>query len=889
MKRTKISKLLAVLFIGGVLATSCNDAGVDAPAATEFSKGYITLDLSLAPETRATRANGESNNESTLNSIDLFFYDSAADEEIEAKFAKHETAPGSTISVSINELTNAFSDKSCKVIAVANCAATKGLTNPTINELKGIELSAKNTADGLRDFRSAKAPVDFVMTNFAQMNNTNTPNTVTWTDEEGSGTVQLKRVAAKIRVALNVEETIIDDEGKEWKADFSDMRLFINNGVTKGQLDGAHIELAEDDYYSIATSGSKGEKATETGAYYLARVIGKHEAQANGAPTDNEDYLYYNDIPYYTYPNKWTESMLETTQTMLTIVVPWEKNETVNGKEDVTEYRPSYYSIPVNNGTTIESNKYYYLRLHIGMMGSVTPEKPMEVPMQCEIAEWCDADATHANIRPVRYLNFNQTEFVMNNTNSITIPFSSTHECEVSDFHGQYYSSTGDFGYERTITFDDGTTNGKGTFYDYAISDNTIIFNHNFFDQWTPTISNEYVSSLRKGGKYFYSRFDIYITVKHGDIADSETVYQETIHIRVNPVVYISSERINSDGSPIGYGWIFVNGYGQTDAQTGNLGEVNTAAFNGRNDTDENLAILTFTVTQLDEEQKKKWTIDDPRTYFINNEMSNTSMATDNEDHIATWTVSRGPFDGDDSKFSGDQLGSGEVKTMWEHYPDVEDVVWSEGIWSAKEDQNKRALKYYYPCAEGSEKSNIISPKFMVASRFSRHPSASVSREEARRRCATFQHYGYPAGRWRLPTLAEAQYLKDLNADGIILKIFGGSDSWTNQGIYDGSLKPNDNTGYTRCVYDLWYWEKEDKKGNSVARIPFVGDVPEGSLPTEANMANFKFFTWGDRPKENPLTRGAGGNTVESFLQENAPGNYAVIRNGNDVKLEKME
>ena len=881
------------------MATSCNDAGVDAPAATEFSKGYITLDLSLAPETRATRANGESNNESTLNSIDLFFYDSAADEEIEAKFAKHETAPGSTISVSINELTNAFSDKSCKVIAVANCAATKGLTNPTINELKGIELSAKNTADGLRDFRSAKAPVDFVMTNFAQMNNTNTPNTVTWTDEEGSGIVQLKRVAAKIRVALNVEETILDDEGKEWKADFSDMRLFINNGVTKGQLDGAHIELAEDDYYSIATSGSKGEEATETGAYYLARVIGKHEAQANGAPTDSEDYLYYNDIPYYTYPNKWTESMLETTQTMLTIVVPWEKNETVNGKEDVTEYRPSYYSIPVNNGTTIESNKYYYLRLHIGMMGSVTPEKPMEVPMQCEIAEWCDADATHANIRPVRYLNFNQTEFVMNNTNSITIPFSSTHECEVSDFRGQFYFYTGDYGEEHIRTFDDTTPGAKGELYNYSINkeDNTITLTHDFFSPWnwtpkpggtnnSPTHSgDEPLTSISRGGNYLYSRFDIYITVKHKDITDSETVYKKNVHITAYPAAYITTERINQEGSPgNSNGWILINGYGSNNSQTGGLQEVDNIN-PARNET---RALTIITVTQLDEEQKKKWIIDDPRTYYINNSLSGSNALTDNEDLLDTWTANSGPFDGDDSKFSGNQLGSGDykgvVKTMWEYYPDVEDVVWSRGTWSAKDDQDKRALKYYYPCAEGSEKANIISPKFMIVSRHARHNAGSLSRENARRRCAAFQQYGYPAGRWRIPTEAEVLLAKDLQSKSIILDVFGSSDSWHNNGHTGGG-----NTGYVRCVYDLWYWEKVDKKGNSIARIPFVGDVPEGSLPTEANMANFKFFTWGDRPKENPLTRGAGGNTAESFLQENAPGNYAVVRNGNDVKLEKME
>ena len=116
------------------------------------------------------------------------------------------------------------------------------------------------------------------------------------------------------------------------------MRLFVSNGVTKGQLDGSHVDLSGDDYYSITTSGSKDKENSD---YALAHKITK--AKFEDKSPEDEEYPYYNGIPYYTYPNSWESSMLETTQTTLTIVVPWEKKESgkttdVSGKIVTRKY-----------------------------------------------------------------------------------------------------------------------------------------------------------------------------------------------------------------------------------------------------------------------------------------------------------------------------------------------------------------------------------------------------------------------------------------------------------------------------------------------------------------------------------------------------------------------
>ena len=897
------------------MATGCNDAGFDDPAAPEHSKDYITLSLSLAPGTRVTdTVDGETSNENKINTVDLFFYESEAVDTDRAKYAMHESSitDDGEMPVSVKKLTEAFGDdvKKCKVVAVVNCDATKSLaekTNPeeypTIAELKQTQLSAKDTKDGgIRAFRSAAAPRDFVMTNLLTE-----PTAIEWNEDGGlqeSYTIKLKRVAAKIRVALDVVDSITDENGT-WMADKDDIRLFISNGVTKGQLDGSHIELtAPNDYYSIATSGSTGEESD----YALAREVNEHSKTASGAPTtDSEDFPYYNEIPYYTYPNQWENSMMDNTQTKLTIVVPWKKTEILDdGQEDV-EYRPSYYSIPVNNGTTIEPNKYYYLRLHIGMMGSVTPELPMPVDMECTIAEWIKAE-THANIRPVRFLIFNQKEFVMNNKTEITIPFTSTHNTKVVGFKGVYYgykSST-----ETELWFDDdsqyGTTNGnsvkvKGNIYDYSLNttDNTLTFTHRFFDAIfdqsggsndTNGTNNTTIKKDENGNNYYYKdrvrsgsrrllcAFDVYITVQHStEDASVDAAYQETVHITCRPPIYIQSITNSGDSGERGReqaerGYLYVNG--QDNGSSHFYG-----AYGRTSSSKEALTIIT--VTQIDKNDdnfkvdNKPYEVDDPRTYYINNILSDASMAFDDSDHDQTnpWTTT-----------GGNQEPPTTAPTIWSKLSDY-DVFWDDSG-----DKENRTIKYYYPASSKTDAKNKIAPQLLFSSEYG-YTGTTMSTDVARRRCAVYQEYGFPAGRWRLPTEAERKYARTLQDYGLIPSLFTG-ENYTTADQLTGNH-------YIRCVYDLWFWTDIDKQTGEKTynRIPLASPYDD----SQAAKVPGKTIMWGDRPTENTLasaadgtdgqTRAAGGTsfTVQDFLQKNAPGNYAVIRDGEDVRLEKLE
>lgn len=863
-----MSRYISSLAIGLLLlgAAACNDDTFE-DLENGGGKGYLNINLSLGGDTRATEDDGEDNyHENDINSVDIYLYDTGAGEDARPKLFRHFGSTVKTVGIPLNEVAEAFAPAtSCKVVAVANCAATHTKDTPTLAELKVIELTA--------DFRKNEKQAGFVMTNFAQ-----DEATATWTEEEGAGTVVLKRVAAKIRMALDVVPSITEG-GKEWKPDLTDMRLFISNGVNKGRLDGAQIELQQSDYYSVVTSGQPG-----SADYEVARKLTHPGGQASGAP-EGEKFEYYNTLPYYTYPNDWEASMFDNTQTMLTVVVPWKHIE--GGTET---YLPTYYTIPVTqeNVKKIESNKYYYIRMHVGIMGSITPEKPVEVKIECEIADWGKADDTTIDLRPVRYLNFNQKEFVMNNVEEIEIPFESTHNCIVESFSGEFYTFFGNYGDKITRNFD---TTFKGTFFDYSIDNtrNVLKFNHKFFDYWRPTYTNNKLTGLQhsdtesrtgsNSNPVIYARlftpFKVQMTVRHNVGDGYDNSYKETVFLTIYPGVYVDVDNISDYGRNRNDGWIMINGYGTNNNGTGGLQDFGS----GINSGDAG-ALTILSATTLNSEESLKWVLSDPRTNFINNELSTASTGTDSSDNMTTWTSGNGPFDGSQT---GNNRG-GECKLIWEHFPTASPVAWNGTTWDPTADTQARKLKYYYPASELSGKGNILAPKIIVCSYHSY--SGSMSRETARRRCAAFQQYGYPAGRWRLPTGAEIAIFKTLQKYQRVNDIFyrdisnntsGVGTNWSNMGATgNGETFGTSGNSYVRCVYDLWYWEKVDANKVSTARIP-AGTGNE----------NWKKFYWGDRPKETILTRGGKAPTVEEYLQENAPGNYVVVGTGGNKKLEK--
>lgn len=126
--------------------------------------------------------------------------------------------------------------------------------------------------------------------------------------------------------------------------------------------------------------------------------------------------------------------------------------------------------------------------------------------------------------------------------------------------------------------------------------------------------------------------------------------------------------------------------------------------------------------------------------------------------------------------------------------------------------------KSYRATRKESSVQDVISPIFKIASSWGQ--TSTIRYNTAVKRCATYQENGYPAGRWRVPTKAEVEFIISLSNDKKIPKLFNtGGTYWVSSGYYkegSGYTENTDNSHYVRCVYDVWYWG--DKKINEVSQ-----------------------------------------------------------------------
>ena len=144
---------------------------------------------------------------------------------------------------------------------------------------------------------------------------------------------------------------------------------------------------------------------------------------------------------------------------------------------------------------------------------------------------------------------------------------------------------------------------------------------------------------------------------------------------------------------------------------------------------------------------------------------------------------------------------------------------------------------------------NVIAPAIRIASSWGA-TGTLASYDRAEERCASYQENGYPAGRWRVPTVAEIDFLIRLSENNHIPELFtcgvtGNGNNryylgyWANgPAAYAGSSfssatgRPYQTgsgsgspivtiNGYrfdnvVRCVYDEWYWS--DTKYNNAGQ-----------------------------------------------------------------------
>lgn len=810
--------------------------------------GTLTIQLS---NTRGSRSEASKNSENLIDNVIVCLYPNTAAENVEAVatgiFTGRNADGGDKVTMYLTDemISTLFEDidgKTCKVFVVANYPVGATLPDkPTIAQLKAIPVTST--------FRTVPVQPSFIMTG-SGTEVIYHKSTETGTKGTAGGSVILTRAAAKIQLNLKFPESLTvtnaSGEKETWVPGIdATLSAMLNRGVQTSVA------------YPVGTEANPW-KPNEATSYYDSDASNDESCRDFDLKLNTVTGTYDMKVPFYTYPNAWSASLLETNTTNITLRVRWGRLS--EGETTPSSWVNYYYQVPVTpvGINQIDRNYSYNINLEVGMFGSLLPETPTEIEGSYQIVNWSDQEVP-VEIKDFRYLVVNPNVVTIDNEANILIPFYSSHplkeDMDITMTFQRFNFFTGDYGDVVNITIPketiDASVSGDEKMVTYGIvkegTQSYIRINHPLLI-WTPknvngnTVSltdvqnrptnpteqniqnavNTYVS--RNIDKFVppttaaeiadaepYSAYVFNIKIQHADNAK----YNADIKITQYPAMYIDPVR-NPGGGTTSYngtratGNVIVNaGYGSSGSNI--LGTMDNT-LSGSN-ANPNMYIIN--VSQLSE--GSGYSIGDPRSPFTNNNLS----GADNLTTRASDDVAAGAYTGTFNNYT-QNVTNNWCRRAPALYPNI----------------NQRTLTYYYPTIEDKEEYvMMIAPKFRVASSYGK--TQDMNRQGARRRMATYQEFNCPAGRWRLPTYGELEYIVKLSGTGKIPILFTETTGnlkgyWTAQGVCrvnrDGTIQlTNSTTGSVRGIYDEWYWEQYPQysitpSGNNYTYT--LGDMP---------------------------------------------------------------
>ena len=610
---------------------------------------------------------------------------------------------------------------------------------------------------------------------FVMQGQTEVPITIDVANKDNK--ITLRRVASKIVLEPTVAESVTVNN-ITYYPDKAKMEVTLVNAAKKATVEGSALPSGkEQEYMNIHRTYTSGE---------------------NGVTH----------IPLYSYPNTWSAG--DTNESYLLFRIPW--YYTQGGTQLAATY---YYRVPIGSGK-LESNKLYRISMNVEVLGSIDPTDVVKVPVEYEIEDWIGQDI-NASVDRYKYLELETNYVEMKNENRVDVAFSSSTnvtatlvnisfpDYSVTDYYdinikndGEPELPSGERPERPNITrpsrpsrFDRKYWNGfffNEELYnqDMAKYNEEVDEYNRVMDEYETALKeyNEAMEAYEEWNKYFgdgdYS-INIYgqtLTFEHTLASDVYVPYTYTIEvtnedglteiltIKQYPPIYIEGESNERNGGS--------NRFIYGD----NEGDWYGYVYDDRNNN-------IGSVANYDEGSNHN-----PNQYTIY-----ATILDEGSDYVI----------GDPRQKESTSLS------------DLNDV--------------KGGLQSYHPTrgrGDGqSEVDIVIAPAFKIASSWGQ--TTSTSYDQLEKRCASYQENGYPAGRWRVPTEAEIEFVVGLSDGGYIPVLFNGDYFASSGRSYnsDGGRDPWNSRGgnhAVRCVYDVWYWG-DDK------------------------IADPNVFTWGDEPR----------------------------------------
>ena len=769
-----------------ILTTSCTlELQIDDSA---LEPGTITLTLqSVDAQTKATQAGETAYNENLIKSVHYFFYPKdGTDSNTEKEPAKRGQVTNLDKQNQHTITVNASEDEIKNILfkyPYNDCDVYVIVNLPSdinIDELPDRKLSTlKQIVLEDANFEANLIQPSFVMEGL---------NVATVVDRNkvlaAKGTIPVDRVAAKITVSIDVDDRIDLQTPPDTPDNLTSGMIWTSEPKQM------KIEFVNGVNRTVLSGNPTNLTLTPDDRY---NVIHSVPIIPEGEP-DPESWTCE---PFYTYPTKWEIGSDE--EPYLFITLPWTTViwTAVDGQQPpIYKTYPCYYKIMLGSNE-LKRNTWSDLKINIGILGSIeiTPEVILPIEeVQYFVAVWSDGLKVDSEILGAKYLVVDKERYEVFNEPTLLIPFTSSHDCKIVGVSCEYPNlKTGDDETESASNYSIDIENG-----------NTIKLTHE--------LNNNMLSD-----DFDFTPFTFVFTIQHID----DPTYKKEITVVQYPAIYAEA-KANSNWKGTSYsnaqnndqnGYMYVNGYqGYTGDSRPNGVDFFLSAGGLYNNTSPNMYVFTVTTTE-----GTNYVIGDPR---------DTEYTYDAGD--ARWSSSPAIYNGNANRELNYYYGTLIANARYTNATNQTGVIYADDA-----------------AAEAAEPTiNMIAPKFRLASGYSvlYTNTTSMTMENLKKRCASYQEDGYPAGRWRMPTRAEFQFIMtQVNKENLPELYYSGNSYWCAHGIGtpqdDGSIVMSyrgyatATNGYSvRCVYDEWYWEN-----SSSYRLP------ENQKDT---------FTWGDMPRD---------------------------------------
>lgn len=810
--RTALSRCAALALLLATTA-ACTQDDLSAPD----NRGGIRVSVSCGSLTRGTMAGVDALNENALTEAWVFLFPAgtvtADNASAQATLAQKVSlnAAGTavfTITPQQEEVENTlFPNQATEadIYVVANLPATTAAdfsTLPTLSQLRQLAVEAQFKGSDPGETVSTgnyKTQDSFVMTGSGSV--TLDRSTQPYS---GSASVNLKRLASKVELSIHIAQSIKGDDGRVWTPDYDHIDVRLMGCKQKAQLSGEPWEPVP----AVPLAGLEGtllETARADNAifdyyrrYGTAQTIDQQSRSSVG--------------PFYSYPTAWPAAdPFGPAAVYALITVPMSEQNQQTGSIKYEYYR---YKVRML-WSQLEPNKWYTQRVNIELLGALHQgeEVPELTDLTFAVADWSTVensvqitdmrqlDVTYAgDVTQETTSQYNADFFgspatdtgqhhvvILDNLEDVNITYTSSPGIKLQSVEKYYYDFSGNQATRVAAAADGaGTVSAltgagteanpwtanysapKGTTGDRPVtvwlegsgSQTSIHVHHSLHNRTSDTATDYDVSA-------FYLRLHI----THDDQPATTTAAGESeyIYIVQRPAISIRAEYT-----------------GDTYGTSGACVSVNKGQGSiGTNGTDEgqntNFNQYVITISKLN--SRSEYILADPRV--------------DRENASSYWT------------------NATTAKYISGHNSDGTPIISTD----------TRKLRYYRPTKgeglTGTDLDNVkklIAPSFRIAS--SHGATIEISQANARYRCATYQENGCPAGRWRVPTVAEIKFVMGLSAIGKMPYLFGQDKEQIQYWVATG-LVEIDRTGTTttvnevtnvsgshpvRAVYDEWYW-----------------------------------------------------------------------------------